>query len=62
MSKKYSFMQVSEPTERQLAELMHEVAVEAKNKADAAQIIFKSELHNQVLAAKERLKKMQDGL
>lgn len=57
MTTKYNFMQEKEPSDQQLAEIMHEVAIEAKFKADAAQAKFKADLHSKVLAAKEELKK-----
>lgn len=62
MAEKYNFTQGTEPTDRQLSELMHEVAVEAKIKADAAQARFKADLHSKFLAAKEELKKYRTEL
>lgn len=59
MAEKYSFIQGTEPTDRQLSELMHEVAVEAKIKADAAQARFKADLHSKFLAAKEQIVKIK---
>jgi len=59
MAEKYRFTQGTEPTDSQLSELMHEVAVEAKLKADAAQAKFKADLHNKFLVAKEQIVKIK---
>ena len=44
MTEKYRFTSDQEPSDNDLAELMHEVAITAKEKAETAKIKFTAEL------------------
>lgn len=47
----YRFTSDSEPTDEQLAEIMKEVAIEAKQKADAAEKVFNENLQLEIINA-----------
>ena len=49
----YRFLSDEEPTDEQLKILMHEVAVEAKLRADISNKIFWEKLHETVKATQE---------
>jgi hypothetical protein len=51
MKMDYSFASDSEPTEAQLKELMHEVALKAKEKAEAADLKLRETIRQATLAA-----------
>lgn len=61
MDKHYSFLSDDEPTDEQLAWLMHEVGEEVRRHGAETDCKFREELHRQVLDAQERWAKMTAG-
>jgi hypothetical protein len=55
----YRFLNDDEPTEKDLAELMHEVAFEARERADSATLSFRKRIREEV--ARLRLQYPQTG-
>lgn len=53
MIEPYSFMSDEEPTDEQLAWLMHEVGEEVRRRNAESDLKFREELHQQVLDAQE---------
>ncbi len=56
----YRFTSDDEPTEEQLAQLMHEVAVEAKQRAMEADKKFRDELTEAIISAAALQKQLEE--
>jgi hypothetical protein len=61
MVQPYSFLSDEEPTDEQLAWLMHEVGEEVRRRGVETDRKFKAEIHQQVVEAKEQWAKMMAG-
>jgi ribosomal protein L28 len=61
MDQHYSFLSDDEPTDEQLAWLMHEVGEEVRRSGAETKRKFREELHQQVVEAQERWAKMMAG-
>ena len=61
MDKNYSFLSDTEPTDEQLAWLMHEVGEEVRKQGVETNRKFREELHHQVVEAQERWAKLTAG-
>lgn len=60
MNMYYRFTSDEEPTEEQLAQLMHEVAVEAKDQAEKAHKKMMEEIREAIIAASKREKQIEE--
>jgi hypothetical protein len=56
MKNNYKFISEIEPTDEQLHLIMHEVAIEAKNKAKIAKIKFNEKITLEILNVQARMK------
>ena len=61
MVEHYSFLSDEEPTDEQLAWLMHEVGEEVRRLGAEDERNFREDLHQQVVEAQERWAKMTAG-
>lgn len=60
MNMYYRFISDDEPSEEQLAQLMHEVALEAKQRAMEADKKFRDELTQAIIAATAQEKRTEE--
>lgn len=61
MDTHYSFLSDDEPTDEQLAWLMHEVGEEVRRRGAETKLKLREEIHRQVLEAQERWAELAAG-